>query len=71
MGPVSGVVARLLALVEGVAFWTAATFPFAHVGAVLLYARGSLSDTMLVGLLAVHVAAIVAGHRHNRLEGQE
>ncbi len=69
LGPERGVVARLVAVLEGVAFWAAATFPFVHLGAVVLYARGTLPGTVLVALAAVHAAAIVAGHRHNRADG--
>lgn len=67
--PVSGLLSRLVAVFEGIAFWTAATFPFAHVGALLLYANGALSGTAIVGLVAVHVTAILAGHRHNQTDG--
>ena len=64
--PLGWVLARLVALLEGVAFWAAATFPFVHVAAVVLYARESLSGTALVLLVALNAVAIVAGHRYNR-----
>ena len=56
----------LLAVVEGVAFWTAAAFPFVHAAAGLLYVRESISTSVLVGLALLHVTAIIVGHRYNR-----
>lgn len=63
--PFGWALGRLLAFVEGVAFWAAAAFPFVHVAAVGLYVRGSLSETTLAVLVVLHAAAIVAGHRHD------
>lgn len=66
--PLAWALARLVAFLEGVAFWAAATFPVVHLTAIAFYAQDALSGTVLVGLAAVNAAAILAGHRHNRLE---
>lgn len=67
--PLARALARLVAVLEGVAFWAAATFPFVHLAAVAMYAQDALSGTVLVGLAAMNAVAIVLGHRHNRLGG--
>ena len=64
--PLGWALGRLLAVVEGVAFWAAAAFPFVHAAAGLLYMRESISTSVLIGLALVHAAAIVVGHRYNR-----
>ena len=64
--PLGWVLARLVALLEGVAFWAAAAFPFVHAAAGLLYVRESISTSVLVGLALLHATAIVVGHRYNR-----
>jgi hypothetical protein len=64
--PLGRAVGRLLAFVEGVAFWAAATFPLVHVAAGLLYVQETIRTEGLVGLALVHAAAIVVGHRYNR-----
>ena len=62
--PLGWALGRLLALVEGVAFWAAATFPFVHVAAGLLYVQETISAPTLVTLALINAAAIVVGHRH-------
>ena len=62
--PLGWALGRLVTLVEGVAFWAAATFPFVHVAAGLLYVRESIPASTLVALALINAAAIVVGHRH-------
>ena len=62
--PLGRALGRLVAFVEGVAFWAAATFPFVHVAAGLLYVRESVPASTLVLLGLVNATAIVIGHRH-------
>ena len=64
LGPVVRLLGRVVTLLEGMAFWTAAVFPFVHLGAFLLHARGSLGGTAITLLAAVNLVAIVAGHRY-------
>ena len=64
--PLGWALGRLLAVVEWVAFWTAAAFPFVHAAAGLLYVQESISTSVLVGLALAHATAIVVGHRYNR-----
>ena len=63
-GPVVRLLGRVVTLLEGMAFWTAAVFPFVHLGAFLLHARESLGGTTIALLVAVNLVAIVAGHRY-------
>ena len=63
-GPVVRLLGRVVTLLEGMAFWTAAAFPFVYLGAFLLHARGSLGGTAITLLAAVNLVAIVAGHRY-------
>jgi hypothetical protein len=63
--PFSWALGRLLTVVEGMAFWAAATFPVVHAAAGLLYVYGTLRTEVLVGLALVHATAIVVGHRYN------
>lgn len=60
------VFAHLVAFVEATAFWVAATSPFAHIAAYLLYVRDAVSGTALLGLVALNAVAIVIGHHHDR-----
>ena len=46
------------------AFWAAATFPFVHVAAGLLYVHESVPPSTLVLLGLVNAAVVVVGHRH-------
>ena len=62
--PLGWALGRLLAVVEGVAFWAAAAFPFVHAAAGLLYVRESIWMEVLIGLALVHVTAIIVGHRY-------
>ena len=62
--PLGRALDRLVAFVEGVAFWTTATFPFVHIAAGLLYVHESVPASTLVLLGLVNAAAIVVGHRH-------
>ncbi len=64
-GPAVRLLGRFVALLEGMAFWTAAAFPFVHLGAFLLYARESLAGTTVALLVAVNLVAIVVGHRYD------
>jgi hypothetical protein len=64
--PLGWALGRLLTVVEGMAFWTAAAFPFVHAAVGLLYVRESISTSVLVGLALLHATAIVIGHRYNR-----
>ena len=64
--PLGWAFTQLVALLEAVAFWTAATFPLVHVVAVVLYVRESLPGTALLLLVGLNAVAIVAGHRYNR-----
>ena len=64
--PLGWALGRLLAVVEGVAFWTAVTFPLVHAAAGLLYVRETIWTEVLLGLALVHAAAIVVGHQYNR-----
>jgi hypothetical protein len=64
--PIGRALGRLLAFVEGVAFWAAAMFPFVHVGAGLLYVQDSIRTEAFVGLALLNAAAIVVGHRYDR-----
>ena len=63
-GPPSRALGRLVAFVEGVAFWATATFPFVHVAAGLLYVHESVPASTLILLGLVNAIAIVVGHRH-------
>ena len=65
LAPVIRLLGGVVTLLEGVAFWTAAVFPFVHLGAFLLHARGSLGGTTIALLVAVNLGAIVVGHRHD------
>ena len=62
--PLGRALGRLLALVEGVASWAAATFPFAHAAAGLLYVRELVPASTLVLLGLVNAVVVVVGHRH-------
>ena len=62
--PLGRTLGRLVAFVEGVAFWAAATFPFVHVAAGLLYVRESVPASTPVVLGLINAAAIVVGYRH-------
>ena len=64
-GPVVRLLGRLVALLEGMSFWTAVVSPFVQIGAFLLHARESLGGTTLAPLVAVTLAAIVVGHRYD------
>ena len=64
--PLGWALGRLLAVVEGVAFWAAAAFSLVHAAAGLLYVRESISTSVFVGLALLHATAIVVGHRYNR-----
>jgi hypothetical protein len=64
--PLGRAVGRLTGFVEGVAFWAAATFPFVHLAAALLYVQESISSSGLVALAVLNAAAIVVGHRYKR-----
>ena len=64
--PLGWALGRLLAVVEGMAFWAAAAFPFVHAAAGLLYVRESITTSLLLGLALLHATAIVVGHRYNR-----
>ena len=64
-GPMIRLLGRVVTLLEGMAFWTAAVFPFVHLGAFLLHARGSLGGTTIALLVAVNIVAIVVGHRYD------
>ena len=68
-GPLGWALGRLLAVVEGVAFWAAATFPLVHAAAGLLSVHEPIRAEVLVGLALVHATAIFVGHRYNRGEG--
>jgi hypothetical protein len=63
-GPLGLALGRLVAFVEAVAFWAAATFPFVYVAAGLLYVRESIPASALVLLGLVNAVAVVVGHRH-------
>ena len=63
--PLGWALGRLLAVVEGVAFWAAAAFPFVHVAAGLLAVQETIRTEVLVGLALGHAAAIVVGHRYD------
>ena len=69
LGPVVRLLGRVVTLLEGMAFWTAAVFPFVHLSAFLLHARGSLGGTTVALLVAVNLVAIVAGHRYDGSRG--
>ena len=62
--PLGRALGRLLALVEGVAFRAAATFPLVHVAAGLLYVHESVPASTLVLLGLINAAVVVVGHRH-------
>ena len=59
-------IGRVVAAVEGIAFWTAVTLPALYGPALALYAAEALSGTALAGLVGTHVLALVVGHRYNR-----
>ena len=69
LGPVVRLLGRVVTLLEGMAFWTAAVFPFVHLGAFLLHARESLGGTTVASLVAVNLVAIVVGHRYDGSRG--
>ena len=68
-GPVVRLLRWVVTLLEGMAFWTAAVFPFVHLGAFLLHARESLGGTTIALLVAVNLVAIVVGHRYDGNRG--
>jgi len=68
--PLGLALGRLVAFVEGVAFWAAAMFPFVYVAAGLLYVRESVPASTPVLLGLVNAAAIVVGHRHSYKEAR-
>ena len=68
-GPVVRLLGWVVTLLEGMAFWTAAVFPFVHFGAFLLHARESLSGTTIALLVVVNLVAIVVGHRYDGAGG--
>lgn len=60
-GVVSGVIAEVVSLVRGVAFWIAALLPFSYVP---LLQSASLTFAGFTKLLLVNVVAIVVGHSY-------
>lgn len=61
MGVVSGVLAEVVSLVRGAAFWIAALLPFSYVP---LLQSASLTFAGFTKLLLVNVVAIVVGHSY-------
>lgn len=57
---------RLLAVVRGLAFWTAIVLPMLYLPPLLLGHPTVLDPPVLGTLLGVNVSAIVVGHSHGR-----
>jgi hypothetical protein len=50
---------------EAIAFWSAIALPFLYIPLLLVEGLGSGSHTnAFITLLALHVVAVVVGHRH-------
>jgi hypothetical protein len=51
---------------EAAAFWSAIALPFLYVPLLISGLGSSAQFTAFLALLALHVVAIVGGHRYNR-----
>lgn len=54
----------VFALIEGVAFWTAVLIAFAYPPLLIVLDRGVIDHAALLGIVVVHVLALLLGHRH-------
>lgn len=60
--------ATLLKPFEVAGFWAAITLPFLYTPLVLAGPESPSEQTALAALVALHVVALVLGHRHNTSE---
>lgn len=56
---------QLLARIRGIAFWTAVALPFGYLP-LLAIEQIRVSAVVFVGLIAIHILALIAGHEYRR-----